>query len=305
MPDSKDPPRHAVIGERASEAPAGPGVYLMLGAASEVLYVGKAVDLRRRLRDHGRSGHARWSGVRDVRWIACEEEAEALCLEADLIFAAHPPFNAVVTLDDFLYLCVERDATSVRFALARQPRARAYGGFPHLGKGKMSWPAVRQKAGYAALLRLLWAACAGGREMPARLRGDSPPVDHPAPMRPDLEQPLHALLSGRSPGLLGALEPAVEQAPTVMRRGLEQDVDAAKGFYRVGPRALRALRLRHGERPPVDEVIFERMVVDDLRAAVGHVAVVPRVPATDVARGRTARSLEQRALRDGGALSGH
>jgi len=67
--------------------PAEPGIYQMLDAAGHVLYVGKAIDLRSRVRSYfqaGRTAQARIDAlverVADVRTIIVRNEAEALLL---------------------------------------------------------------------------------------------------------------------------------------------------------------------------------------------------------------------------------
>lgn len=79
--------------------PSGPGVYRMHDAGGEVVYVGKAVDLRRRLssyrRTHGqprrivRLIHA----VECIDWESAESGEAALRREAELIRALQPRFN--------------------------------------------------------------------------------------------------------------------------------------------------------------------------------------------------------------------
>ncbi|HEX4013945.1 MAG TPA: excinuclease ABC subunit UvrC [Candidatus Cybelea sp.] len=78
----------------------GPGVYLMVGPDDEILYIGKAVSLRNRVRSYFQEGaahHVRISAmaarVVDVRTIVVTNEIEALILEANLIKRYQPPFN--------------------------------------------------------------------------------------------------------------------------------------------------------------------------------------------------------------------
>jgi hypothetical protein len=149
------------------------------------------------LRDHARTGTR--ARVRDVRWVDCGDEAEALCLEADLVIALAPRHNAMMAGESYEYLSVEHGEGRATLRLEREPpRGRqVYGGFAQLGKGKVSWAAVRSKAGYSGLLRLLWNAYADG-SFPSRLHGDSPPVEHISPLDADGVRALHTFLSGRS-----------------------------------------------------------------------------------------------------------
>ncbi len=94
-----------MTGERTLEAtlgqlPDAPGVYLMLGAGERILYIGKAVSLRNRVRSYFQDSAAHAlrtqhmvARVIDVRWIVVNNEIEALILEANLIKRHQPPFN--------------------------------------------------------------------------------------------------------------------------------------------------------------------------------------------------------------------
>ena len=90
------------VGQRiAGRAPQTPGVYVLRDAEGHAIYVGKAVDLRRRLRAHfaGR----RWRGLKagfaravDAEWHEVGSELEALLLEARLIHELAPEVNVQI-----------------------------------------------------------------------------------------------------------------------------------------------------------------------------------------------------------------
>jgi excinuclease ABC subunit C len=82
------------------QLPDAPGVYLMLGEGERILYIGKAVSLRNRVRSYFQDSAAHTyrtermvERVLDVRWIVVNNEIEALILEANLIKRHQPPFN--------------------------------------------------------------------------------------------------------------------------------------------------------------------------------------------------------------------
>jgi hypothetical protein len=282
----------------AAGAPRGPGVYVFLSDAGELLYIGKARDLRRRLADHARTPSRKTTKVGDVRWIECADEADALCLEADLVVALSPPSNATMAADSYEYVCLRvADGNAVTFSLTGAPSGRrVYGGFAHLGKGKVSWPAVRSKAGYSALLRLLWVAHADPvrSRIPTRLHGDSPPVRHEAPLAGETLPALSAFLSGRNRRLLESLAPALDSVPAFMRVGLTRDLEAAEQFYWLGPCRTRTLRMRHRLRAPVDEESFRRAIAQDLRGAIGTFVAPTQASGLELAGRRMARSIARR-----------
>jgi excinuclease ABC subunit C len=83
-----------------AQLPDAPGVYLMLGEHERILYIGKAVSLRSRVRSYFQDSAAHAyrtvkmvERVADVRWIVVNNEIEALILEANLIKRHQPPFN--------------------------------------------------------------------------------------------------------------------------------------------------------------------------------------------------------------------
>ncbi len=95
--------------EKAAELPQAPGVYIYRGADGEVLYVGKAKNLRARVRSYfsaerlaeaktGRLVHA----AHDLEHILLDNEKEALALENLLIKRHKPRFN-VLLRDDKTY----------------------------------------------------------------------------------------------------------------------------------------------------------------------------------------------------------
>jgi len=81
-------------------APTKPGCYLMKDADSKVIYVGKAVNLRSRLRSYFHASamennktHQMVRRISDIDWIVVGSELEALILEMNLIKKHRPHFN--------------------------------------------------------------------------------------------------------------------------------------------------------------------------------------------------------------------
>ncbi|NPA26885.1 MAG: excinuclease ABC subunit UvrC [Chloroflexi bacterium] len=87
--------------EQAAQAPQKPGVYLMRDARGEVIYVGKAVNLRNRLRSYFQPSAAQHSikvrrllaHLASLEWIVVGSELEALILEMNLIKRYRPRYN--------------------------------------------------------------------------------------------------------------------------------------------------------------------------------------------------------------------
>jgi len=102
------------LAERADALPNGPGVYLFKTAAGRVLYVGKAQNLRARVRSYLGGGDGRphipllMDRSEDVDVIVTVSVKDALLLENELIKRHKPPFN-VRLRDDKQYLALRLD----------------------------------------------------------------------------------------------------------------------------------------------------------------------------------------------------
>ncbi len=107
----------AALRERAQRAPTGPGVYRWLDDAGRILYVGKAANLRARVRTYlsergdGRPlVHLLMRRAVELELISTNTAEEALLLENTLIKQARPPYNLRLK-DDKSYLLVRVDRT--------------------------------------------------------------------------------------------------------------------------------------------------------------------------------------------------
>ncbi len=129
-----DPPNLARGAEAIREfwrhAPLGPGVYRMIGAEGEVLYVGKARSIRKRIAayttpDRQPARIARMvSQTRSMVFVTTESEAEALLLEANLIKQLKPRYNVVLRDDkSFPYILICTDHSAARLVKHRGARS--------------------------------------------------------------------------------------------------------------------------------------------------------------------------------------
>ncbi len=120
-----------VIRSYWKHAPVGPGVYRMIAADGEVLYVGKAKSVKRRIASYMRGeGHtnriARMVALTaSMVFVSTETETEALLLETNLIKQLKPRFNVLMRDDkSFPYILVTRDHFSPQIAKHRGARNR-------------------------------------------------------------------------------------------------------------------------------------------------------------------------------------
>jgi excinuclease ABC subunit C len=127
--------------QRLDSLPTDPGVYLMKNAQGHIIYVGKAVNLRSRVRSYFQSGKGHSAKVRvmvtqivDLEIITTRTEVEALVLESNLIKHHRPYYNALLKDDKhYPFLKLTMDEDFPRLVVVRQrlnDGARYYGPYP-------------------------------------------------------------------------------------------------------------------------------------------------------------------------------
>jgi excinuclease ABC subunit C len=132
-----------IIARHAKTAPAGPGVYRMIDAGGDVLYVGKARHLKKRVQSYARSGTHNTRILRmiadtaNMEFVTTATEIEALLLEANLIKRLKPRFNVVLRDDkSFPFILIARDhkvPQILKHRGARNRRGDYFGPFASAG----------------------------------------------------------------------------------------------------------------------------------------------------------------------------
>jgi excinuclease ABC subunit C len=129
MPSAAGESGAAAITRHLRTLPMGPGVYRMIDAAGEILYIGKARSLRKRVASYTKPTGLSIRIQRMVRQVVTVEvttthtEAEALLLEANLIKRLQPAFNVLLKDDkSFPYILVARDHDFPRITKHRGAR---------------------------------------------------------------------------------------------------------------------------------------------------------------------------------------
>ncbi|SNY91514.1 Excinuclease ABC subunit C [Cohaesibacter sp. ES.047] len=132
-----------VIGDFVRRLPNSPGVYRMFNANGDVLYVGKARNLKKRVSNYARHGNQTNRILRMIQLTASMEfvttntETEALLLEANLIKRLRPRFNVLLRDDkSFPYILIGEDHEAPQIAKhrgARKRKGKYYGPFASAG----------------------------------------------------------------------------------------------------------------------------------------------------------------------------
>ena len=121
----------AAVARHARLAPASPGVYRMIDAGGDVLYVGKAKNIRRRIIAYTRpTGYdprieRMIAATASLEFVSTATETEALLLEANLIKRLRPRFNVLLRDDkSFPYILITADHWAPQILKHRGARAR-------------------------------------------------------------------------------------------------------------------------------------------------------------------------------------
>ncbi|MEM1369589.1 MAG: excinuclease ABC subunit UvrC, partial [Cyanobacteria bacterium P01_H01_bin.15] len=117
---------------RLKEIPPEPGVYFMRDKTGGILYIGKSVKLRSRVRSYFRDSQKLSDRIAmmvrqicEIEFIVTDNEAEALALESNLI-KQHQPYYNVLLKDDkkYPYVCITWSDDYPRIFITRKRRAR-------------------------------------------------------------------------------------------------------------------------------------------------------------------------------------
>ena len=125
MTDTSSPQIHGadVIRNFVKTLPTSPGVYRMFDEAGEVVYVGKARNLKARVTNYTRPEgldiriRRMIEATRNMEFVRTETEAEALLLEANLIKRLKPRFNVLLRDDKsfpYILIATEHEAGELR-----------------------------------------------------------------------------------------------------------------------------------------------------------------------------------------------
>ncbi|AMM84937.1 excinuclease ABC subunit UvrC [Martelella sp. AD-3] len=121
----------ALIGEFVKHLPNSPGVYRMFNAKGDVLYVGKARSLKKRVTNYAQGrGHSNRitrmiTQTAHMEFVTTRTETEALLLEANLIKRLRPRFNVLLRDDkSFPYILITGDHEAPALFKHRGARAR-------------------------------------------------------------------------------------------------------------------------------------------------------------------------------------
>ena len=253
------------------EVPHLPGVYTMYDGKEEVLYVGKAKDLQKRLTSY------RYSKSRKVqRMIAhinrigievCKSETDAILLENLLIRSVRPPFNeANKKPETYYFISTARRGNKREFRLSMRrlnDYPKVYGCF----KGHL-----RVRKGLGALLKLLYlcdceidSAC----YLPTQLLKRLTPMRYSIPLNDQRGVQVDQFLKGSSDLLLDEFAEAVQSAPFKDRftqKYFATELEHLQMFFELGPARNALLK----KELNLESVLIPQDQLDDLQALLAE-----------------------------------
>lgn len=114
---------------KLAKLPKSPGVYFYKDSAGEIIYIGKAANLRSRVRQYFQKSRVREpktdllvSEIAGVEWTELESEVDALFLEAELVRRYLPRYNILLRDDKSLqYVRIDYDSDYPTVKLIRRP----------------------------------------------------------------------------------------------------------------------------------------------------------------------------------------
>ncbi len=325
--------KYPLPSERYKQLPDVPGVYRFLRSNGDVLYVGKATSLKKRVTSHFSVRAAKLlapemlTQVADIQTTSVASALEAALLEHDLIRALHPPYNVQLTTSDSRIWYASHDFERAAEApddhhrlgpLASEYALRPLGALIALSAGAEATPRLR---GQAVGVSELWlpdeAVFAAGwqellRRHPNDLLGDATSA------RPRALRLAKALLV--APAEAEAVKPEEKPEgwdPERVARHVEGAAATAYQAYRRArwlrlihdcdihyrePEAnrTRLLRLRHGELSSAEDTTTVQRPLEPIRD--GQPAVFDR---TKYDRLRILTTELKRIVRDGGFVAVH
>jgi excinuclease ABC subunit C len=243
----------AAIARSAKVAPSAPGVYRMIDAQGDVLYIGKAKNIKKRVTAYARpTGHdtrisRMIAATATLEFVTTKTETEALLLEANLIKRLRPRFNVLLRDDkSFPYILITSDHWApqiLKHRGARRKPGRYYGPFASAGAVNRTINALER----AFLLRSCSDSYFETRTRPCLLyqikRCSAPctrEIDFPG--YAELVKEANEFLSGRSRSVQGQLADEMDKASAAL------DFEGA-AMYRDRLSALSAIQSHQGINP--------------------------------------------------------
>jgi excinuclease ABC subunit C len=146
---------NSTVRTKLTSLPRSPGVYFMKGSKGQVLYVGKAKDLKSRVssyftdsKDHSPKTRSLVREIQDFEVMLVKTEVDALLLERTLIKHHQPPFNILLRDDkEYPYIRIDFSVDWPRLEIVRRrqdDKSEYFGPFSAAGSLRTSLEAIKR-----------------------------------------------------------------------------------------------------------------------------------------------------------------
>ncbi|MEP1150999.1 MAG: nucleotide excision repair endonuclease [Balneola sp.] len=249
--------------------PHSPGVYTMYGKKDEVLYVGKAKDLFKRVTSYRYSKSKKVQSmiahVERIGFEICKTEMDAILLENLLIRSLRPPFNHVNKKPEtYYYISTRRRGNKREFRLSMRVLdgySKTYGCF----KGHR-----RVRKGLGALLRFLYLQeekIDSAHYLPSQLLGRLAPMRFVCDVNKDTKKLVHEFLTGDSTTLIENFEKLANQSTfkdKFTKKYFLNELEQLNIFFALGPERNRQIKNEFS----LDDHLIKQEELDDLQVAL-------------------------------------
>ncbi|MBO6522925.1 MAG: nucleotide excision repair endonuclease [Balneolaceae bacterium] len=245
--------------------PHEPGVYTMYDHRDQVLYVGKAKDLQKRVTSYRYSKSKKTqrmiAHINRIGFEICKSETDAILLENLLIRSLRPPFNvANKKPETYYYISSTRRGNKREFRLSMrqlQDYPKCYGCF----KGHL-----RVRKGLGALLKLLYLKYNDinhAHFLPSQLLKRITPMRFNIKLGDQTGVQVDQLLKGSSALFIEELEHLIDETSfrdKFTRMFFENEIEHLKMFYRLGPERNHLMKTELG----LESALIPQDQLDDL-----------------------------------------
>jgi len=151
--------------DKISNLPQKPGIYFFKNSNEKIIYIGKSINLRKRVKsyfqykNHGYLTNKMVSEIRDIDFRICRSEFEALLTEAALVNQHQPYYNVRLKDDKRFLMIAVSDEEYPRIFTARKKEERGvryFGPFPSSGEVKRVLKTIRQIFPYCSCSSKIW-----------------------------------------------------------------------------------------------------------------------------------------------------
>jgi excinuclease UvrABC nuclease subunit len=246
--------------------PHEPGVYTMYGKKDEVLYVGKAKDLFKRITSYRYSRSKKVQSmiaqIDRIGFEICKTEMDAILLENLLIRSLRPPFNrANKKPETYYYISTKRRGNKREFRLSMRvldEYTKVYGCF----KGH-----ARVRKGLGALLRLLYLQqqmIDSAHYLPSQLLGRLAPMRFNCEIDKASKKLVHDFFLGKSKVLIDDFEELISKRTfkdKFTKKYFTNELEQLSIFYALGPERNRLMK----EQLKLDSHLIKQEELDDFQ----------------------------------------